>query len=362
MRADPRGALRTSDFDYHLPRELIAQFPPERRGESRLLVVGNSGRREGGTDAPDPPTPLLPHDRRFSDLPDLIPPGDLLVLNSSKVRHARLLGRRSSGAPVEILLMHPDLEDSWIALGKPGSALKPGKQVELGDGLALEILEVLEEGFRRVRLIGGTAEQIMDRVGRIPLPPYIERDPTPEDDTRYQTVFAEREGSVAAPTAGLHFTAELLQALQARGVKLARLDLEVGPGTFKPVEVEDYSQHPMHPERYDIPMETAAAVAQARKRGASIWAVGSTVVRALESAANDDGTVRSGSGETRLLVAPGFEFKIVDRLLTNFHLPRSTLLLLVAAFAGYQTTMAAYATAVKLGYRFYSYGDAMVVL
>jgi S-adenosylmethionine:tRNA ribosyltransferase-isomerase len=366
LTADRRRALRTSDFEYHLPPELIAQFPSERRGDSRLLVVrrevGKSGRREDGNEAPDVPTSRLPDDLRFADLPDLIAPGDLLILNSTRVRHARLLGRRSSGAPVELLLMHPDLEDSWIALGKPGAALKPGRQIELGDGMGVEILEVLEEGYRRVRLRGGTAEQIMARAGRIPLPPYIERDPTPEDDTRYQTVFAEREGSIAAPTAGLHFTVELLQALHARGVRIARLDLEVGPGTFKPVETEDYSRHPMHPERYEIPLETAAAVAQARARGGAVWAVGSTVVRALESAANDDRTVRSGLGETRLLIAPGFEFRVVDRLLTNFHLPRSTLLLLVAAFAGYDATMAAYAEAVRLRYRFYSYGDAMAVL
>jgi S-adenosylmethionine:tRNA ribosyltransferase-isomerase len=354
LTADPRVALRTSDFDYPLPPELIAQFPSERRGESRLLVVGRGaeGRRDSNR----------PSDRRFTDLLELIPPGDLVVLNSTKVRHARLLGRRDSGAPAEILLIHPDLEDSWIALGKPGSALQPGRRVELGDGLAVEILEVLEEGYRRVRPIGGTAEQLMQRVGRIPLPPYIARDPTPEDATRYQTVFAEREASVAAPTAGLHFTAELLEALLTRGVQLARLDLAVGPGTFKPVEVEDYSQHPMHPERYAIPRETAAAIAQARARGAAVWAVGTTVVRALESAANPDGSVRAGGGETRLLITPGFRFRVVDRLITNFHLPRSTLLLLVAAFAGYHETLTAYETAVQLRYRFYSYGDAMAIV
>jgi S-adenosylmethionine:tRNA ribosyltransferase-isomerase len=228
--------------------------------------------------------------------------------------------------------------------------------------MSVEILELLEEGYRRVRFVGGTAEQAMERVGRLPLPPYIERDPTPEDDTRYQTVFAEREGSVAAPTAGLHFTPELLHALEDRGVQLARLDLEVGPGTFKPVEVEDFARHPMHPERYHIPAETALAVRETRARGGAVWAVGSTVVRALESAAQQAGVVAPGSGETRLLITPGFRFHIVDRLLTNFHLPRSTLLMLVAAFAGYEEIMAAYRLAVEQRYRFYSYGDAMAIL
>jgi S-adenosylmethionine:tRNA ribosyltransferase-isomerase len=346
LTVDALVSLRTSDFDYHLPRELIAQFPPEQRGESRLLVVRQQ----------------VLEDLRFRDLLSLIPPGDLLVLNSSKVRHARLLGRRPSGAPVEVLLLHPDLEDSWIALGKPGSALQPGKQVALGEGIAVETLEVLEQGYRRVRLLGASAEEAMQQLGRLPLPPYIEREPTPEDELRYQTVFAERERSIAAPTAGLHFTAELLHELDAKGVRIVRLELEVGPGSFKPVETEEYSQHPMHPERYCIPASVAEAVADARARGAALWAVGTTVVRALESAANEDGSVRAGAGETRLLITPGYRFRVVDRLISNFHLPRSTLLLLVAGFAGYETTRAAYAHAVKLRYRFYSYGDAMVIL
>lgn len=348
MTADPRVSLPTSAFDYHLPPELIAQFPSERRGDSRLLVA----QRTGGQ----------PADRHFTELTSLIAPGDLLVLNATKVRHARLLGRRASGAPAEVLLIHPSVEDTWVALGKPGSALQPGKLVELGDGMAVETLEVLEDGNRLVRLLGGTAEQVMERVGRLPLPPYIQRDPTPEDDLRYQTVFAEHEGSIAAPTAGLHFTVELLRQLETRGVRIARLRLEVGPGSFKPVEVEDPSEHPMHPERYEIPGPVAVAVADARERGTAVWAVGTTVVRALESAAREDGSLAAGAGETRLMIAPGYRFRVVDRLITNFHLPRSTLLMLVAAFAGYDATLAAYATAIRLGYRFYSYGDAMVIL
>jgi S-adenosylmethionine:tRNA ribosyltransferase-isomerase len=341
--------LRTSDFDYPLPPELIAQRPAAERGASRLLVV----RRTGG--------PAFEH-RHFADLPDLIPPHDLLVLNSTRVRHARLLGRRPSGAPAEVLLIHPAEVEGWIAIGQPGSALRPGKRIELGDGIGVETLEVLDQGFRRVRIVGASAEEAMARLGRLPLPPYIQRDPTPDDDIRYQTVFAEREGSVAAPTAGLHFTPGLLAALEGRGVRIARLDLEVGPGTFKPVEEEDFARHPMHPERFEIPAAAAAAIAEAREREAAVWAVGTTVVRALESAAREDGRVEAGRGETRLMIAPGYRFRVVDRLITNFHLPRSTLLMLVAAFAGYEAIVAAYAEAVARRYRFYSYGDAMAVV
>ena len=359
--------LRTSDFDYELPRELIAQSPSAIRGESRLLVVRRTDRRTDGQTVETPsagadrPT-ARPTDRRFSDLPALIPEGDLLILNSTKVRHARLLGRRASGAPAEVLLLHPAGEDTWVAMGKPGSALKPGKRIDLGSGIAIETIEELPDGYRRVRCIGASAEEAMDRVGRLPLPPYIDRDPTPDDGLRYQTVFAEREGSVAAPTAGLHFTPALLGALESSGVRIAWLDLEVGPGTFKPVEVEDFTRHPMHPERYDLPESVAVAITETRARGGAVWAVGTTVVRALESAANPVGGVVPGAGETRLMITPGYRFRVVDRLLTNFHLPRSTLLMLVAAFAGLETTLAAYRMAVELRFRFYSYGDAMVVL
>ncbi|HEX7024653.1 MAG TPA: tRNA preQ1(34) S-adenosylmethionine ribosyltransferase-isomerase QueA [Gemmatimonadales bacterium] len=344
--------LRTSDFAYALPPELIAQTPSRERGESRLMVVRRRGAvAEGRIE-----------DRHFSDLPDLIPPGDLLILNTTRVMHARLLGRRPSGAPAEVLLLHPDADGSWIALGKPGSALRPGRSIDLGGGMAVEILEVLEQGYRRVRVTGASAEEAMLRAGRLPLPPYIAREPTPEDDLRYQTVFSEREGSVAAPTAGLHFTPGLLARLEARGVVLGRLDLSVGPGTFKPVEAEDPRSHPMHPERFEIPPALAGQIGEARRRGAAVWAAGTTVVRALESAAEDGGLVRPGAGETRLLITPGYRFRVVARLLTNFHLPRSTLLMLVAAFAGYETTMRAYRAAVEGRYRFYSYGDAMVVV
>ena len=348
-------ALHTSDFDYPLPSELIAQAPPERRGGSRMLTVRRCASAPARLDRE-------PEDRKFAELPELTAPGDLLVLNNTRVRHARLIGRRASGAPAEVLLIRPEPDGSWIALGKPGSALKPGKRVELGAGMAVEIVAVLDAGYRRVRLTGADPDAIIARTGRLPLPPYITRDATPEDVERYQTVYAEREGSVAAPTAGLHFTPELLELLRSNGVRIAFLDLEVGPGTFKPVEVEALARHVMHPERFVIPDATAGAIAEARARGGAVWAVGTTVVRALESAARPDGTVQDGPGETRLMIVPGYEFKVIDRLITNFHLPRSTLLMLVAAFAGYETTMAAYARAVRLRYRFYSYGDAMVVL
>jgi len=342
--------LRTADFAYHLPPELIAQTPGTERGDSRLLLLQRGG-GAGGLD-----------DRQFADLPKIIPAGDLLVLNSTRVRHARLLGTRPSGAPAAVLLIHPSTGGSWLAIGKPGSALRAGKRITLGAGAEIETLEVLPDGERRVRFVGMPADQAIARFGRLPLPPYIDRDPDAVDEVRYQTVYAEREGSVAAPTAGLHFTDAILTDLRRRGVRVVSLDLEVGPGTFKPVEEEEIAGHPMHPERYDIPVEVATAVRDARARGAAVWAVGTTVVRALESAANDDGTVRPGAAETRLLIAPGYQFRVVNRLVTNFHLPRSTLLMLVAAFAGYDTMMAAYRHAVADRYRFYSYGDAMCIL
>jgi S-adenosylmethionine:tRNA ribosyltransferase-isomerase len=298
----------------------------------------------------------------FADLADLIPPGDLLILNTTRVRHARFLGTRPSGAPAEVLLIHPAAGDAWVALGKPGSAMKPGKRIRIGPDAEIETVSLLEDGNRVVRFVGLDAEEAISRYGRLPLPPYITRDPDASDEDRYQTVYAEREASVAAPTAGLHFTPELLSALEARGVRIARLELEVGPGTFKPVEGEEITAHPMHPERFVIPDALARDVAEARARGGKVWAVGTTVVRALEAASDDAGVVRPGSGETRLMITPGYRFKVVDRLITNFHLPRSTLLMLVAAFAGMDTMRAAYAHAIRERYRFYSYGDAMVVI
>jgi S-adenosylmethionine:tRNA ribosyltransferase-isomerase len=383
-------AVRTADFEYDLPTELIAQEPTPERGGSRLLMVLRADQRASGPDdrrgspRPSPqssrrgsgafhqPT-MLAGDRRdlgsavlvdslFSQLPSLVPPGDLLVLNTSKVRHARLLGTRPSGGAAELLLIRPDSDGAWIALGKPGSALQPGKRIALGPGVTVETLDVLPDGNRRVRFAGASAEEAMARYGQLPLPPYITRPPGKMDEVRYQTVYAKDEGSVAAPTAGLHFTPDLLDALSTKGVMVAGLDLQVGPGTFKPVEVEDPSLHTMPPERYKISPRLAAMVQVAREQGGRIWAVGTTVVRALESAANKDGSVRAGADKTSLLILPGYNFMVVDRLITNFHLPRSTLLMLVSAFAGHDLTMAAYRHAVTERYRFYSYGDSMVIL
>jgi S-adenosylmethionine:tRNA ribosyltransferase-isomerase len=261
-----------------------------------------------------------------------------------------------------VLLIHPDTDDSWIAMGSPGSALRPGKRVTLGDGVAIETLAVRNDGMRRVRFVGAQAADAIARFGQIPLPPYIERMPTANDTERYQTVYADRIGSVAAPTAGLHFTPRVLQQLREGGVSIADLDLEVGPGTFRPMADGDIDTHPMHAEQFDISDASAAAVMETRSRGGRVWAVGTTVVRALESAARGDGTVRSGRAETRLMITPGYHFAVVDALITNFHLPRSTLLMLVSAFAGYDTAMAAYRHAVAERYRFYSYGDAMVLV
>ena len=347
--------LRTSDFEYDLPPELIAQEPLPDRGGSRLLVVQREGSERRAS------SPRL-RDSHFAEVLSLIPPGDLLVLNTTRVRHARLLGTRASGAPAEVLLIHPGTGDTWIAMGRPGSALQPGKQILLGPGASVETVEVLSDGNRLVRFVGTSAEEAMRRYGTLPLPPYIDRAPNQLDETRYQTVYARLEGSVAAPTAGLHFTPALLDGLTSKGVLVEGLDLQVGPGTFKPVEVDDPAAHEMHPERYEIPSRLAELVERVRHQGGRLWAVGSTVVRALESAAREDGTIQAGAGETRLMIAPGYSFRAVDRLLTNFHLPRSTLLMLVCAFAGRELTLAAYRHAIAERYRFYSYGDAMAII
>ncbi|HYF39151.1 MAG TPA: tRNA preQ1(34) S-adenosylmethionine ribosyltransferase-isomerase QueA [Gemmatimonadales bacterium] len=343
---------RTSDFQYDLPTELIAQEPLPDRGGSRLLVV----RR--GTPAAEP----VLEDSRFDTLPALIPPGDLLVINTTRVRHARLLGTRASGGPAEILLIHPAVGDTWVAIGKPGSALRPGKRITLGPEASVEIVEVLPNGNRLVRFLGTSAEEAMRRYGRLPLPPYIDRAPDQRDESRYQTIYAQAEGSVAAPTAGLHFTRELIERLARAGVHIEGLDLQVGTGTFKPVEVEDPTQHEMHPEHYMISPELAQSIDRVKQAGRSVWAVGTTVVRALESAVREDGTIQSGEAETTLMILPGYRFRVVDRLITNFHLPRSTLLMLVCAFADRELVLAAYQHAVAARYRFYSYGDAMVII
>ena len=338
--------FRSGDFDYDLPADRVAQEPLADRSASRLLVLERTNGSTGHL--------------HFRDIVDLILPGDLLVLNTSRVIPARLHGKREAGAPAEILLVRELPDGTWLAMGHPGGKLKPGRRVSFGDEGAVEIVEALGGGLRRVRFVGTLdARATVLKYGEVPLPPYIRRPPTPADRERYQTVYAAHDGSVAAPTAGLHFTADVLDQLRAKGVAVASLDLHVGPGTFKPVEVDDLAAHVMHPEVFEITERTAEMV---NDRPGAVWAVGTTVVRALESAADARGRVRAGAGETSLFIHPPYEFKVVDRLLTNFHLPRSTLLMLVCAFGGYERVMAAYREAVKAGYRFYSYGDAMVIV
>jgi S-adenosylmethionine:tRNA ribosyltransferase-isomerase len=351
-----------SDYDYRLPPECIAQAPLAERDASRLLVL-------------DRRSAAVAH-HLYLDLPELLRTGDLLVLNDARVVPARLLGRkRGTGGRVELLLVHPgdgtamraalsEPTDAhpWVCLGQASKAFKPGSELEFAGGLAAKVEALLGEGELHVRFAGeGSLGERIAVAGLVPLPPYIARAPTPEDAERYQTVFARAPGSVAAPTAGLHFTARLLERLAARGISTATVTLDVGPGTFLPVRSEDESLHRMHPEAFHIPAKTAEAVAEARREGRRIVAVGTTVVRTLESAAGDDGWVRAGAGSTALFIRPGYHFHIIDALLTNFHLPQSTLLMLVSAFAGREQVLGAYRTAIDSGYRFFSYGDAMLV-
>jgi S-adenosylmethionine:tRNA ribosyltransferase-isomerase len=338
---------RTSDYDFELPPELVAQRPLERRDASRLMVL-------------DRTTGSIAH-RTFADVAELIGPADVLVVNRTRVFRARLLGTRASGAPAEILLLKSLGDSQYEAMVAPGGKLKPGRRVDIAPGFAAEVLGVTDRRTRIVRLESDLPiDDAIEKHGHIPLPPYIERADAPEDAERYQTVFAREAGSVAAPTAGLHFTSELLRALEARGVARAEVLLHVGAGTFKPVEVENPADHVMHEEWYSVSEATARTINERRAAGGKVWAVGTTSVRTLESAALDDGTIRAGSGDTRIFIRPPYRFRAVDRIVTNFHLPKSTLIMLVAAFAGYDLTMRAYAQAIAEGYRFYSYGDAMV--
>jgi S-adenosylmethionine:tRNA ribosyltransferase-isomerase len=344
----PAGS-RTSDYDYDLPSDRIAQSPAAKRDESKLMVL----HRDSAS---------IDH-MTFRDLPSLIPAGDALVLNTTRVYRARLLGTRNSGAPAELLLLKPLGDDRYEAMVHPGGKLKPGRHVHVSPDLEVEILEATERRTRVIRLRSTLPlDDAIERYGHTPLPPYIERPDEEADVERYQTVYARESGSVAAPTAGLHFTEDLLDALAQRGVERADVILHVGAGTFKPVEVEDPADHVMHEESYTLPAAAAAVLNKVRHTGGKIWAVGSTSVRVLETAIQPDGTFTERSGETRIFIRPPHKFRAVDRIITNFHLPRSTLIMLVAAFAGYDLTMRAYREAIETGYRFYSYGDAMAII
>jgi len=335
--------LSIDDFDYALPPELIAQRPARARGESRLLRVA--------ADALE--------DRRFAELPGLLSPGDLLVVNDTRVIRARLLGEKDTGGRVEVLVERVLSEHEAIAQVRASKAARAGAKLRLAGALDVEV--VGREGeFFRLRF-GASVPDALERHGSVPLPPYIERAADDADAGRYQTVYARRPGAVAAPTAGLHFDRELLGALERRGVARASVTLHVGAGTFQPVRVRDLAKHRMHAEWYDIPEATVAAVAAAKRRGGRVVAVGTTTVRCLEGSAAAHGTVVAGAAETDLFITPGFEFRVIDRLITNFHLPKSTLLVLVSAFAGVERMRRAYAHAIERGYRFYSYGDAMLV-
>ena len=342
--------MKIEDLDYELPPELIAQHPPARREESRLLVVE---RASGAL-----------HDQTFTDLGRWLRAGDALAINETRVIPARLETQRRSGGRVELLLVRPESDGAWRVLARPAKKAPPGETLTTADGgLALEVTAAGAEGERVVRVTRGDLRSALEAHGDVPLPPYIHRAPGPEDRERYQTVFARVDGAVAAPTAGLHFTPGLLLALEQAGVAIARVLLHVGPGTFRPIATHDPREHRMDEEWFEVGETAARALGEARARGGRIVAVGTTVARALESACDaNGGTLAAASGWTRKFILPPYRFQAVDALLTNFHLPRTTLLLLVAAFAGEETVRRAYAHAVARRYRFYSYGDAMLLL
>lgn len=335
-------SLTLADFDYSLPPELIAQAPLPQRSASRLLVVDGDRCTDAG----------------FVDLPQWLRPGDLLVMNDSRVLHARLLGRKASGGQVEVLVERLLDHSAVLAQVRASKSPQPGSRLRLEDALDVEVLG-REGEFYRLRFSGDAAE-LIERYGRLPLPPYIERAAGTPDEERYQTVYARDKGSVAAPTAGLHFDESVLARLRDMGVGTAYVTLHVGAGTFQPVRVSNLAEHRMHTERFVLPQATADAIATTRERGGRIVAVGTTSLRALESAALSGG-LKVGAGETALFVTPGFEFRVADLLITNFHLPKSTLLMLVSAFAGLEEMRAAYRHAIDARYRFFSYGDAMLL-
>jgi S-adenosylmethionine:tRNA ribosyltransferase-isomerase len=335
--------MRVADFDFDLPSELIAQFPPAVRGGSRLLHVEAGGAL---------------HDRLFSQLPTLLRPDDLLVMNDTRVIKARLFGSKDSGGKVELLVERVTDEFEALAFIRASHAPKPGSRIHLSEDVIIDVLE-RQDDLTLLRFPQPVLA-VLDRLGRLPLPPYIEHTPTADDEARYQTVYANEPGAVAAPTAGLHFDAAMLDTLQAQGIRTARVTLHVGAGTFQPVRVDDIAEHTMHSERYTIPQATVDAIAETRARGGRVVAVGTTSLRALEAAAQR-GALHAGSDETDIFITPGYRFQVLDALITNFHLPKSTLLMLVSAFAGTGSIRAAYAHAIAERYRFFSYGDAMLL-
>ena len=341
--------LKKSDFYFDLPQELIAQDPLEDRSSSRLLVLD---RETGKTEH-----------HIFKDVIDYLNPGDCLVVNNTKVIPARLFGsKEGTEAKIEILLLKRKENDVWETLVKPGKKAKSGTRISFGDGLLTgEVIDVVEEGYRLIKFTyDGIFEEILDQLGQMPLPPYITHQL--KDKNRYQTVYAKHDGSAAAPTAGLHFTPELLEAIKAKGVNVAHVTLHVGLGTFRPVKVEDVASHHMHSEFYIVEEDQAKLINETKLRGGKIVSVGTTSCRTLESATDEQGVLHAGSGWTDIFIYPGYQFKMIDRLITNFHLPESTLLMLVSALAGKEHIMAAYEEAVKEKYRFFSFGDAMMIL
>ncbi|MBT9568652.1 MAG: tRNA preQ1(34) S-adenosylmethionine ribosyltransferase-isomerase QueA [Thiobacillus sp.] len=333
--------MNIADFDFELPDELIAQFPSTLRGASRLLHVDDQGAL---------------HDRMFRDLPSLLRPDDLLVLNDTRVIKARLFGLKGSGGKVELLVERVVDDAEALVFIRASHAPKPGSQIRLADDTVLDVL-ARQADLTRVRFSRPVLD-VLDHVGLLPLPPYIEHTPTADDEARYQTVYANEPGSVAAPTAGLHFDEAMLDTLRTQGIRIAHVTLHVGAGTFQPVRVDNIADHTMHSERYSIPQATIDAIHAARGCGGRVVAVGTTSMRTLEAAAQAD-PLAAGAGETAIFITPGYRFKVVDALITNFHLPKSTLLMLVSAFSGVDTIRAAYAHAIAERYRFFSYGDAM---
>lgn len=340
--------MKTADFYYELPEELIAQDPLRNRSSSRLLLL-------------DKATGERRH-KIFHDIIRYLHEGDCLVINDTKVIPARLIGKREeSGGRVEVLLLKRKEEQIWETLVKPGKRLRPGARMSFGDGLLrAQVMDVMEDGNRLVRFeYEGIFEQILDELGQMPLPPYITHQL--QDKNRYQTVYAKYEGSAAAPTAGLHFTEELLEAVRNKGVQIARVTLHVGLGTFRPVKVEDVTKHHMHTEFYQVTEEAAQCINSTKASGGRIICVGTTSCRTIESAADENGIVRAQEGDTGIFIYPGYRFKVLDGLITNFHLPESTLLMLVSALAGKEHILEAYREAIEMKYRFFSFGDAMFI-